>query len=363
MSLDDFLAGLEEVYRRFRDLEKELCAADAPRELKETLDFARDLLSLEIQNYLTLLLDVYGKRSKKAPRKTLDTLVLVIEEHQSFRRLRNSNLIRNAEDSNENFTYWEGILKKYFQSVLYLNMRDKNAAGKAQHLFYGIAAGAAMLLSVMIGYWIGMRFSGEQSMSFIIAIVAAYIIKDRTKDIIRVYSTRLIRLFFPDRKFAIEDALSRKKIGTVRETTHFLAPRDLPADVREARRSGHMTRIEEQGKPEEVFVYHKTVSLNTRKISRAHSRRGDIDDIMRFNVRKLIQYADDSFHFDKVWDAKAKKIRRVKCAKVYHLNLIIRMETASARRKLPAARAKKTISFKHIRVILNQDGIVRMSEV
>jgi hypothetical protein len=212
-----------------------------------------------------------------------------------------------------------------------------------------------------------MRFSNEQSTSFIIAIVAAYIIKDRTKDIIRNYSNSILRLFFPDRKFVIEDPLSRTSIGIVRESMNFLSLREVPREVLRERSSGHMTRIEEEGKPEEILVYHKVVTLETRKISRSHTRHRDIDDIIRFNVRKLIQYADDSFHFDKVWDPRAKKIKRIKCAKVYHLNLIIRMETLAdqGKRKLRLARAheKKMIIFKHVRVILNQDGIVRMSEV
>ncbi|MCL1818616.1 MAG: hypothetical protein FWG35_06770 [Spirochaetaceae bacterium] len=89
-----------------------------------------------------------------------------------------------------------------------------------------------------------------------------------------------------------------------------------------------------------------------------------MDDIIRFNIRKLIQYADDSFHFDRVWDPQAKKIRRVKCAKVYHLNLVIRVETLAGQEQLPAApREKNTITFAHIRVVLNQDGIVRMTEI
>ena len=362
-ALDNFAAGLREVDRSFGELSKELSLVNTRRELKETLVFARDFLSLEIQNNLTILLDVYSRSRGKAPKKTWDALVGIVEEQIAARSERNSSLIRSAEDTNENFSYWEGILKKYFQGVLYLDVRDKDATGKAQHIFYGIAAGLAMLLSVMLGYWIGMRFTSQQSTSFIIAIVAAYIVKDRIKDIVRAYSGNIMRLFFPDRKFAIEDPLSLKEIGTVRETTHFIAPRYLPADVREARSSGHMTRIEKEGKPEEIFVYHKVVDLNTRKISRRYSRRRDVDDIIRFNVRKLIQYADDSFHFDKVWDSKTKKIRKIKCAKVYHLNLIIRMETLAKQRKLPAKQKKKTISFKRVRVILNQDGIVRMREV
>ncbi|MDR3200647.1 MAG: hypothetical protein LBT68_04245, partial [Spirochaetales bacterium] len=365
--IDGFVAGLRELDRQFEILGKDLDVPNSSRELQDALNFARDLISLEMQNHLTLLLAVYRKRSKKAARKTLDALVSLVEDHYEFRQSRNSHLVRNEATLNESFTYWEGILKKYFQGVLYLTMRDKDITGKAQHLFYGIAAGVAMFLSVMIGYWIGMRFSSEQSTSFIVAIVAAYIIKDRTKDIIRNYSNSLLRMFFPDRKFVIEDPLSRKNIGMARESMHFLSPRDIPAEVLKERSSGHMTRIEEEGKPEEVFAYHKVVTIDTREISRRHTRHRDISEIIRFNVRKLVQYADDSFHFDKVWDPHVKKIKRIKCAKVYHLNLIIRLETLAEqgrkRLRLAGAQEKKQIVFRHVRVILNQDGIVRMAEV
>ena len=365
--LEEFLGGLQKVIGQFDLLGVQLTGLNANQELRETRAFARDIISLELQNRLTLLLEVYRKRYKKASKQTAETLIRLIEEHQNFRLSHSSHLVRSAETLNEDFTYWEGILKKYFQGVLYLRLRDKDAAGKARHFFYGIAAGIAMFLSVILGYWIGMRFTSQQSMSFIIAIVAAYIVKDRIKDIIRIYSDSILRLFSPDRKFVIMDPLSGKNIGMVRETAHFLPLGDVPREVLQARSSGDMTLVKEKGKPEEVFVYHKVVSLDTKKISRNHTRHRDVDDIIRFNVRRLVEYADDSFHFDKIWDPHTKKIKRVKCAKVYHLNLIIRMETLvdQGTRKLhiASAREKKRIIFKHVRVILNQDGIVRMTEV
>jgi hypothetical protein len=364
--IEGFLAGLRELQRQFEGLGKDLDLPNISRELQETRNFARDLLSLELQNHLTLLLEVYRKKGK-ASKKTLDSLISLIEAHLAFRKSRNSHLIRNSETMNESFTYWEGILKKYFQKVLYLTIRDKDTTGKAQHFLYGLAAGIAMFLSIMLGYWIGTRFSSQQSISFVIAVVVAYIIKDRTKDIFRAYSNNLLSRLFPDRKFIIEDRLTEKNIGTVREFMHFIPPRNIPAEVLRERSTGHMTRIEEEGRPEEVLVYQKVVTLDTRRISRWHTRHRDIDEIIRFNVRKMVQYADDSFHFDKVWDPQLKKIKRIKCAKVYHLNLIIRLETLAdqSRKKLAltASQEKKQIIFKHVRVILNQDGIVRMGEV
>jgi hypothetical protein len=351
-----FLAKLKEVEEQFTSLEKDLAVSDASRELLETCAFARDLCSLEVQNHLTLLLDVYRKRRGKSAKKLIELIVSFIENHWQGRRSRGSHLLRHPDSLNEDFTYWEGILKKYFQSVLYLTVRDKDLTGRAQHILYGIAAGVAMFLSIVLGYWIGTSFSNEMSTSFIVAVVAAYIIKDRTKDIIKNYSNSILRMFVPDRKFVIVDPLSGGNIGVVRESVRFLYPREAPAAVLEERSCGHMTRIEEEGKPEEILMYQKSVVLDTEKIFKHHTRRRDISDIIRFNVRKLVQYADDPFHFDKMWDSQTKKIQRIKCAKVYHLNLIISLETQSAKEK-------NQIVFKHVRVILNQDGIVRMNEV
>lgn len=350
------LTRLNEVEEQFEIIQRNFEVSGASRELQETYVFARDMGSLEVQNYLTLLLGVYRKRRGKSAKKLIELIISFIENHWTQRRRRGSHLVRDPDSLNENFTYWEGILKKYFQGVLYLTVRDKNSTGRAQHIVYGIAAGFAMFLSLVIGYWLGTQFTSELSTSFIVAVVVGYIIKDRTKDIIRNYSNTFLRFFVPDRKFVIVDPMDRRNIGVVRESMRFVDLKDAPPPVLQARTSGHMTCIEEEGKPEEILMYQKDVVIDTEKISRYHTRRRDISDIIRFNIRKLIQYADDPFHFDKMWDSASKKIKRLKCAKVYHLNLIIRLETMDAKER-------KQVVFKHVRVILNQDGIVRMGEV
>ena len=354
--INDFMANIREFDRCFEVLGEELSVLDISRELKETYSFALDLISLDLQSNLTLLMEPYRKRKGKVSKKLSEEIISIIEAKKRQRSARESPLVRRPESTNEDFTYWESILKKYFQGVLYLEIRDKDIKEKALHFFYAVAAGVAMFLSLVLGFWIGGRFSNEFSMSFILALVFAYIVKDRTKDIIRNYSNRIIRMLLHDHKFEIIDPLTGENIGLVRESVHFSSPADLPPEVLRERISGHMTLIESQGKPEEIMVYQKEVVLDTRKISSLHTRHRDINDIIRFNIRKFIQYADDPFHFDKVWDQVSGKVRRLRCAKVYHLNLIIRLETVET------AKEKKQVVFKHVRVILNQDGILRMAE-
>jgi hypothetical protein len=352
----EFLSTIQTMEEILADIGTELQSVSVSRELKETYTFAQDYISLNLQTHLTTLMGALTKLKGKEYKDINEELVVLIEKQRFSRLFRKSPLVRDPATNNEDYTYWEGILKKFFQGVLYLEVKDRDKKEAALHILYGLAAGVAMFLSLILGFWIGGKFSNQESMSFIMALVFAYIVKDRTKELMRNYSNWFIRLFFHDRRFEIIDPLTEEDIGYVRENMRFAFPAEVPAEIWGARTLEHSTVVETKGKPEEVIIYEKEVVLDTEKISTRHTRHRDINDIIRFNIRNLIQYADDPFHFDKVWDSAKKKIQRVRCAKVYHLNLIIRLDTLSGPKQ------KKRITFKHVRVILNQDGIVRMSE-
>jgi hypothetical protein len=352
----EFISGIKTMGEIFADIGTELQSLAVSRELRETYAFAQDYISLNLQTHLTTLMGALIKLKGKEYKSITEDLVVLIEAERNRRISRKSPLVRDSATNNEEYTYREGILKKFFQGVLYLEVKDRDKKEAALHVLYGIAAGVAMFLSLILGFWIGGKFSNQQSMSFIMALVFAYIVKDRTKELIRNYSSRFIRLFFHDRRFEIIDPLTEEDIGYVRENMRFAFPSEVPEEIWGARTLEHSTVVESKGKPEEVIVYEKEVVLDTQKISKRHTRHRDINDIIRFNIRNFIQYADDPFHFDKVWDPAKKKIERVRCAKIYHLNLIIRLDTLSGPKQ------KKRITFKHVRVILNQDGIMRMKE-
>ena len=109
--------------------------------------------------------------------------------------------------------------------------------------------------------------------------------------------------------------------------------------------------IEREGKPESVLKYSKIIELQTVKISDNHRRHSNINDIIRFNVKNFLQYADDPISNEEFWDSKENKVITVPSAKVYHLNIIFKM-------KIP----NQQIEYKKIRVILDQKGIKEIIE-
>lgn len=346
------IALSDELLGRLSEIRNSLEPFPIPRELEETYTFACDYIGIVLQDGFTLLIDRYRKDGGKRTKTVVERLVSRVEREIKRRTANGSPLVRDTESDNEDFTYWEGILKRYFQSVLFLEIKDRRQAQTALQVFYAIAAGVAMLLSLLLGFWIGSVFR-QESVGFIFALVLAYMVKDRIKDGIRLYSNRLIRMLFHDRKLTISDPSNSEPIGTITEHMRFVPDREVPDDVRKARTAGNLSLIEAQGKREEIIVYEKAVSLDTGRMD-ARSGREAVHDIIRFNVRNFIQYADDPVKFERVWHPASGRIKRAACSKVYHLNLIIKIET-------PSGSTKEQVAFKHVRVILNQDGILRVS--
>ena len=101
----------------------------------------------------------------------------------------------------------------------------------------------------------------------------------------------------------------------------------------------------------------KNIQLFPEKIKEYHARHGDVTGIMRFNVRHLLQYADDPIQMEELWNPETETITTIPCDKYYHLNLIFKVQ-ASTKQSLP-----NKIYYKRIRVILNQQGIQDVEEL
>jgi hypothetical protein len=350
--LSNYIEDIEELEKRIATIGSQFHSSQISENLRAAFSLAEQFISLQIQDNLTLVLkelpekiDCTGLRNK---------IIDLIEKQIKYRKSKESKLIRNHSDKNESYVYWEGLLKKFTQAVLYLRLKDKDEASKISELLFSIAAGFAMFFSLLIGLWVANFFS-EDSMPFIFALVIAYMLKDRIKENLRGMSKKAMGFIFPDNVFDIIDSTSEKKLGHIKETMKFLDWKDLRPEVNHIRMSSAKHEIEHEGKPETIFRYSKEVKLKPKEITRMHQRNIDIHDIIRFNVRNFIQYADDPVRFEEVYNSETKQIEKVECLKVYHLNIVLRMEYVDDH-------GVENITFKKVRVVLTQNGIKGMSE-
>jgi hypothetical protein len=355
--LENFLGDLKHLETALATLKAEVSDPAVPLKVRETAAFLDEFVSLLLEEYLTLLIEAL--RNNPGARVRFEDvekgLLAIVTAQSRYRQAMKYPSVLVPGSSNEVIIYRRGVLKKFISSVLYLKAEFSEWEGLTQ-VFFGLAAGAAMFFAVMVTFFVGRRYA-VNSMPFVVAVVISYIFKDRIKDWLKLLFSKSLTRWISDRKIDILDSSGgNARIGLLKEAFTFLGDRDLPPDIARLRRVDNITSVDEEGKPERVFKYKKEIVLYPEVIIKSHERRRDLNDIMRFNVRELVAQADDSAVEYPYVDAATGDVRVAACARVYHLNMVIKYTYFNREDQV-------TIHYERIRIVVSKDGIVRLEEV
>ncbi|MGQ4874876.1 MAG: hypothetical protein ACP6IY_12490 [Promethearchaeia archaeon] len=343
------LNHIEKLQEKIKHLKKRFLIVQIPEKVKESFQLSSEYISYQIELWMTIILNTFEKELDGETRKRI---IKIIEYEQDYKETIKSRLILSTESDNEGYSYWEGILKKYVQSVLYLEKKTKDPKSTSLEILYSIAAGVAMFFSLFLGFLI-LQGMEQYSISFLITAVVIYMLKDRIKDNVRTISNKAVGLFFPDRRTEIVDGFNEELIGESIEKVNFIPKEKVPPEILQIRRASNITQIEEKGKPEDIILYRKKIVLFNRKIEEYHRRRKEFSDVMRFNIKQFLRYTDDPIQKSVFWNKETRTLEDVLISKVYHLNVIFRL-TAFKDNKI------KNVFYKKFRVILDQNGIKRV---
>ena len=354
--LENFLVDLKYLGSQISALKSEVLNPAVPVKLRETFKFFDEYLSLIMEEYLTSLLAAL--RRNKAALADFETvaaeLTALVVSQNLYRAAMSYPSVLKEGENNEVIIYRRGVLKKFISSVLYLKPKLDEWQTLTQLLF-GLAAGLAMLFAVTATIYAQNRYT-MNSVPFVLVIVTSYVFKDRIKDWLKLLFSRNLTRWFSDREIKILDPYNSKTIGLLKEAFTFISEADVPPDISRIRKIDNITSIDEDGKPERVFKYKKEIALYPEKILKAHDRRKDLNDIMRFNIKDFVTQADDSSVEYPYADPATGQIRTAVCSRVYHMNMVVKYSYADAQ-------GAEKIHFDRIRIVLNKEGLVRLEDV
>lgn len=349
--LCNYLDDIEKLESKMSFLRDAFSISQIPYKLREALQFADEYISLQIKTWIAKAIKGLEKQINNSIRSKM---IQIIEREQDFRKSINSLLILEENSENEAFTYYESILKKYVQGVLYLEKKKKDPKSRSLQFLYSFAAGFAMFLSLFLTFLLLSAYD-VNSIPFIILAAVIYVFKDRIKDTFRGYSQKAVGLVFPDQRVDILDKFYQVTIGESREKVSFIEWEQVPDEILRVRSSSNKSPLEEEGKPEVVLSYIQKITLLNEKIDEIHKRKKNLSNIIRFNIQDFLKYADDPTQHELLWNSKTTEIEDVLISKVYHLNMILKLSSYKGN-------AVNKLFFKKFRVILDQKGIKRIEE-
>ncbi|MBN2154660.1 MAG: hypothetical protein JW776_01270 [Candidatus Lokiarchaeota archaeon] len=344
----EFLSFISPLLTKINQLTQEMETNQIDNEILNAFHYVSQFIHVQIEIRFNKFLAKFDSLlSDKIKNKTIQC----IESTRADRKEIMSPLSLDLIKTGESFEYGEGLLKKFTQRVLYLEQKRKKREKRLKQLFYSVAAGLAMVVSVLLTLLLLEPFQ-EYSTPFFLAAVVIYVFKDRIKSLIKLVSNRTLRIIISDRTHQIRDPFERTHIGSMRETMRFLEENEIPQEIAKSRQRNQLT-IEKQENLENVFKYKKIMQLDAFKLLKIHEREGDIHDIIRFNIKNIIRYADDPFKEYPIWNKDTDDVEYIKQYKIYHINLIFRVRTLNkTTTKIPY--------LKKVRIVLDQDGIKRL---
>ncbi|MFX1381765.1 MAG: hypothetical protein ACFFBP_04910, partial [Promethearchaeota archaeon] len=260
--LKSHMDSLKEFIGEMEGIRKKIMKYQIPIQLRDSFHYSNEYISLQIEKWFTIIL---MGLEKQLSRDVQDLIIKFMEKEQAYRESLNSTLTLKEDSSNEEFSYFEGITKKYVQGVLYLKKQRKDPQSSSLQILYSIAAGFAMFISLFLGFLVLVIFE-LNSLPFIIAMVVVYMLKDRIKDNIKGISQKAVGFVFPDQRNDIVDGFFGEKIGESKEKVNFIEPEKIPSEIIKIRQSSKIRSIEEEGKPEDCLLFRKEIVLFREKI-------------------------------------------------------------------------------------------------
>ncbi len=256
---------------------------------------------------------------------------------------------KESRDNNGEIIYRWGVLKKYFESQLFLESRKRKDGVIIEQVLYSLAAGLSMVFATAIAFAFQSKF-GNFTIPFFIALVIGYMFKDRIKELTRFYLGGKLKKSLFDHKNTIR-VKGNPKIGWCKESFDFVKEESIPERVSKLRNRSQIMEIEQKGANEKIILYRKFIRLNRKKLNSNYKQYEitGINDIIRFNVSGFIKNMDNP----KVpaYILNDDNYDNIMGDKLYYINLIMKFQDDTES------------NYRRYRIVFNREGIRKVEKL
>ena len=345
--IDMFLENNTLILSDFRELVEKIDGSSVEDKDKNVVFYADEHMSnvMEVQ-----LMKLYNHlKNKNISDEKLMSIVMLINAEQNYKKQKVYDSPKDKNINPDELLYKRNQLKKYIESVFFLNQDIRKDGAVFEQSILALAAGLAMVFSTGIAFYYQQVY-GNFTIPFFIALVVSYMLKDRIKGLISLLFVSKSSSFFYDFKIKITNSIN-KKIGLIKENFSFVPLKKLGPKVKKHRLQDLVVGLTERSLNEQVIQYKKKIIIYPKKFGNDLPDKNIIGltDITRLNFHRFIQYMDDPKK-DYILVKKGEVYNKV-ANKVYHINIIQKYYT------------EEGIEFSRYKVILNRNGIRRIEKV
>jgi hypothetical protein len=360
LKIDRFLKQINEINRLFRLIFKDYRTLDNPDLINSIFSKNDEYISLLYDVHMFRIIDLlnsfYSIDSKFSTFKNFillkdeikTKLIEDIKSEQNYRISKGYKAIFSEKGENRDYLFRRSVLKKYIQSVLYLDTRTKKEGKILQEFIFSLAAASAVAVTTIFGI-ININNVGKLTLPVISLAVISYIFKDRIKDWTKKYLSSKLHNYLYDNRTKIY--LDSNKIGYCRERVDFINYKKISSDIERIKQSDFFISLINNNN-NNILAYKKKIILNTKIFDKIYfgNRTKAIKDILRFDLSKLFKKMDAPVKKITIIDLN-NKIKKVDGHRTYKINLVLKLNS------------KNNSELVFYDVILDKNRIVEISKI
>jgi hypothetical protein len=331
----------------------------APAALREDpLRTAASWVDEDVSRIVETLLSYVARRLGKAnaPRSLLESIESAALEQARYRLesgLGAVGRLKMKRREVEALEFRRHVLKRFTSSVLWLSPEVQPAATWLRELLFAVAASAAMAFAIAIAFWNGFAVEGSRWVTWVLAAIVAYAVKDRLKATLQTVFASVLARHFPDRRWVLRDRERGMTLGTMQEQSGFVAFGALPPAVLSTRRMTRLHPLEEQARPETVLFHKKQVSLRGDRVAQADPRFSALTEIFRLDLARWLAHTDDPKRDIVFADPAALAIGSAEAPRVYNIAVVYRVRRAE----------QEDAPWHRLRVVVTRKGVRRIEHI
>ncbi len=332
------------ILSKYRKLMKKIQGFVLDDEIFKVYRFGDEYLSFIIEKYF---IEIYKLMKNENIKKTV---LSFLNEEKKYREKSGYANPNQDEKNNQKYLYKAGELKKFINSALFLNITWKKEGYILEQAVLSLTAGLAMLVATGLSTYYQSKYS---NLSYLVVLFLAltYVLKDRLKDLSRMFFSSKLRKRLYDHIISIKPKNGRN-LGFLKEGFVIRKYKSINNEIKNLREQEHLTDVEYFRKAENILVYKKYVKLFPKRINKylGNYMTFGINDITRINFQKFLKSMDNPEKLIGITDENG--ISYVKGKRTYNVNMIVRMRYKS-----------RIVGYRRYRVVLNRKGIIKLEEV
>ncbi|MDH3323787.1 MAG: hypothetical protein OEM04_12395, partial [Flavobacteriaceae bacterium] len=290
-NIEKFLDKIDLILSEYREVVSIVKDSHIEDKHKNVVFYADEHMSNVVELELMKLFNQLQKKEFKI--SSLDRIVSIINAEQKYKKQKLYDSPKDKNINSEELLYKRNQLKKYIESVFFLDQDIRKDGAVFEQTLLALSAGLAMIFSTGIAFYYQQLY-GNFTMPFFLALVVSYMLKDRIKGLISMLFVSKSSIFFYDFKIKVTNSLG-KKIGLFKENFAFVSIKKLGAKITKHRQKNLIVKVKTESLNEQVIQYKKKIVIYPKKFGDdlPDENINGLTDVTRLNFHRFIQYMDD----------------------------------------------------------------------